>query len=99
MHSFASNAGLNIDCFQDSLNDLPLISFAIAYGGINKEIAEAIVESIEKGCKCQFNYTNNKGEKSTRTVSPIKLYTAKGKWYLLAKDDKSKEIRFFDFLF
>ena len=98
IHSFASNVGLNINCIDDSLNELPVISFAIAYGGIDKDIAEAIIESIEKGCKCQFIYTNNKGIKSIRSVSPIKLYTAKGKWYLLAKDDKSRDIRLFDFI-
>ena len=98
LHAFASNAGLSIECLGGRGEGIPLISFAIAYGGIDKEIAEAIIESIEKGCKCRFVYTNNRGITGTKTVSPVKLYTAKGKWYLLAKDDARGEIRPFDFL-
>jgi len=98
LHAFASNAGLSIECLGGAREGIPLISFAIAYSGIDKQIAEAIIESIEKGCKCRFVYTNNRGITSTKTVSPVKLYTAKGKWYLLAKEEKSQEIRPFDFL-
>ncbi len=99
LHAFASNAGLSIECLgSGSGKGIPLISFAIAYSGIDKQIAEAIIESIEKGCKCRFVYTNNRGITSTKMVSPVKLYTAKGKWYLLAKEEKSQEIRPFDFL-
>ena len=98
LRSFASNAGLSVDCFGGESGGVPLISFAIAYDGIDKGIAEAIIESIEKGCKCRFRYTNNKGKTELRTVSPIKLYTAKGKWYLLAKDDGKEALRIFDFL-
>jgi predicted DNA-binding transcriptional regulator YafY len=97
LQSFASNAGLSIDCLPSSQGSIPLISFAIAYDGIPKEIAEQIIESIERGCKCRFEYTNNRNERSRRIVSPVKLYTAKGKWYLLAKDDRSGEVRPFDF--
>ena len=98
LRSFASNAGLSVDCFGGESGGVPLISFAIAYDGIDKKIAEAIIESIEKGCKCRFRYTNNQGKTALRTVSPIKLYTAKGKWYLLAKDDEKETLRIFDFL-
>ena len=98
LHAFASNAGLSIECLGGRGEGIPLISFAIAYSGIDRQIAEAIIESIEKQCKCRFVYTNNRSITSTKTVSPIKLYTAKGKWYLLAKEDASTQIRPFDFL-
>ena len=98
LHSFASNAGMSIGCLGGAHDGIPLISFAIAYNGIDGVIAETIIESIEKGCKCRFVYTNNRQITSTRTVSPVKLYTAKGKWYLLAKEDESHQIRPFDFL-
>lgn len=98
LHSFASNAGMSIECLGGSTSAIPVISFAIAYDGIPKQIAEQIIQSMEKECKCRFDYTNNRGIPSLRTVSPIKLYAAKGKWYLLAKDDTSKEVRPFDFL-
>jgi len=98
LHSFASSVGLSIDCLQGAEESIPVISFAIAYDGIPEKIAEEIIESIEKRCKCRFGYTNNEGISSIKTVSPVKLYTAKGKWYLLAKDDASKEVRSFDFL-
>jgi predicted DNA-binding transcriptional regulator YafY len=75
-----------------------VISFAITYDGIDRSIAEGIIRSIEQGSKCAFDYTNNRGERSHRTVSPIRLRTEKGKWYLLARDDASGQVRTFDFL-
>ncbi len=98
LHSFASNAGMSIECLGGAHEGIPLISFAIAYNGIDGAIAETIIESIEKRCKCRFVYTNNRDITSTKTVSPVKLYTAKGKWYLLAKEDTTAQIRPFDFL-
>lgn len=98
LHSFASNAGLSIACLKGSASSIPVISFAIAYDGIAKEIAEEIIKSIEQGSKCTFVYRNNRGIRAQRTVSPIKLHTEKGKWYLLAKDDTSQQVRSFDFL-
>jgi len=98
LHAFASNAGLSIACLGGKKEEIPLISFAIAYSGIDREIAEAIIDSIESGCMCRFNYTNNRAQTSTKRVSPIKLYTAKGKWYLLAKDHENDQIRTYDFL-
>jgi len=98
LQSFASNAGLSIECLKGSVSSIPVISFAIAYDGIAKGIAEEIIKSIEQGSKCTFMYVNNKGIRAKRTVSPIKLYTEKGKWYLLAKDDSSQSVRSFDFL-
>ncbi len=99
LHAFASNAGLSIECLGSGSGEgIPLISFAIAYSGIDRQIAEAIIESIEKGCKCRFVYTNNRNITGIKTVSPVKLYTAKGKWYLLAKEDTTAQVRPFDFL-
>ncbi len=98
LYSFASNAGLSIACLKESASSIPVISFAIAYDGISKKIAEEIIKSIEQGSKCVFDYTNNKRVRARRRVSPIKLHTEKGKWYLLAKDDNSKQVRSFDFL-
>ena len=98
LQSFASNAGLGVECFGGEPKGVPFISFAIAYNGIDTAIAEPIIESIKKHCKCRFRYTNNSGAVEVRTVSPIKLYTAKGKWYLLAKDDTRQALRLFDFL-
>ena len=96
--AFATNAGISLDCLEESKREIPLITFAVAYGGLNETIAEGIIESIEKGCRCGFVYTNNRGETDRRDVSPLRLYTAKGKWYLLAKDRKDGAIKIFDFL-
>lgn len=98
LRSFASNAGLSIACLNDVESSIPMIQFAITYDGINRSIAEAIIESIEQKRQCTFDYTNNRGQYATRTVSPIKLYTEQGKWYLLAKDSNVGELRMFDFL-
>jgi len=98
LQAFSSNAGVGIDCFGAPQDKIPPISFAITYSNIDQAIAEAIIESIEAGCMCRFGYTNNHGQASTKRVSPIKLYTAKGKWYLLAKDHENDQIRTYDFL-
>ncbi len=98
LHAFASNIGLQIECLGGSQSSIPLISFAIAYNGISKEVAEEIIKSIDSGNKCAFTYTNNKNERKERSVSPIRLYTERGKWYLIAKDDLRGDIRTFDFL-
>ena len=98
LQGFASNAGLRIACLEPASASIPVISFAIAYDGIDRSIADALIESIEHRCKCTFGYTNNRGEFSRRTVSPIQLRTEKGKWYLLARDDVSGGVRTFDFL-
>ena len=98
LQGFASNAGLSISCLKESTSSIPIISFAIAYDGIAKPIAETIIRSIEQGSQCTFEYTNNRAIHATRTVSPIKLYTEQGKWYLLAKDGAVGELRMFDFL-
>ena len=96
--AFATNAGISLECLEGSKDEIPHITFAIAYGGLNASIAEGIIESIEKVCQCSFVYTNNRGITDLRIVSPIRLYTAKGKWYLLAKEHKSETIKIFDFL-
>ena len=96
--AFATNAGISLECLEGSRREIPLITFAIAYGGLNAAIAEGIIETIEKGCRCGFVYTNNRGETDLRDVSPIRLYTAKGKWYLLAKDRKDGAVKIFDLL-
>jgi len=69
--SFSQNAGIDIECLQDSKESLSLISFAIAYGSIDENIAKKIIDSINNRVSCQFFYTNNRGEKSQKVVSPI----------------------------
>jgi len=97
LQSFAKNANIEIDCFSNSYENISIISFAIAYNKIDKTIAEAIINSIEKNKRCKFSYTNNKNQLSLKDVSPIKLFTQKGKWYLVAKDTKDNKIKSFDF--
>ncbi len=97
LQSFASNAGLKIDCINNNLESIPLIYFAIEYDKIPKEIAEQIILSINKGCQCNFDYTNNNLIKSTKQVSPLNLYTSKGKWYLIAKETNKQQIKTYDF--
>jgi predicted DNA-binding transcriptional regulator YafY len=98
MQSFASNVNVEINCMPKNEESISMITFAIAYNSINKKIAEAIIKSIEQSVKCQFKYTNNKQESSKKVVSPIKLLTEKGKWYLVAKDTKDNVIKNYDFL-
>jgi predicted DNA-binding transcriptional regulator YafY len=97
LQSFANNANIEIDCIANHSENISIITFAIAYNSIDKDIAESIIKSIERSKKCQFKYTNNKLQTSIKMVSPIKLLTEKGKWYLVAKDSKDDTIKNYDF--
>jgi len=95
--SFSQNAGIDIECLQDSKESLSLISFAIAYGSIDENIAKKIIDSINNRVSCQFFYTNNRGEKSQKVVSPILIFTQEGLWYLVAKENSSNIIKKYSF--
>ena len=55
-----------------------------------------MMHSIDRECKAKFTYQKSEGS-TYRTVSPIKFYTANGRWYLLAKDDKDGIVKTFYF--
>jgi len=95
--SFSQNAGLDIECLQDSKDSLSLISFAIAYESIDENIAKKIIDSIKSKLSCRFFYTNNKGKKSQKVVSPILIFTQSGIWYLVAKENSTNIIKKYSF--
>jgi len=95
--SFSQNARIDIECLQDSKDNLSLISFAIAYESIDEDIANKIIDSIKSKLSCQFSYTNNKGEKSKKVVSPILIFTQQGFWYLVAKENSTNLIKKYSF--
>ena len=96
LSAFASNANILLDCFdRENINE-DKIAFAIEFNHLSKELGEGIMDAIEKGCKCQFFYKKSDSS-SMRTVSPIKCYNSKERWYLIAKDDKDTKIKSFYF--
>ena len=97
--SFSENVGIDIECLQESKDSVPLISFAVAYKGIDENIAKEIIDSINSRLSCQFYYTNNRGEKSQKVVSPILIFTQGGFWYLVAKENNTKIIKKYSFKF
>jgi len=97
IRSFSQNAGIDIECLQDSKESLSLISFAVAYKGIDENIAKEIIDSINSSLSCQFFYTNNRGEKSQKVVSPILIFTQGGFWYLVAKENSTNIIKKYSF--
>ena len=96
LSAFASNADLLLDCFdKTNLND-EKIAFAVEYNHLPKKLAKGVMECIEKECKAEFVYKKPESS-SRRVVSPIKFYTERERWYLLAKDDKDGVVKTFYF--
>ena len=96
LSAFASNADLLLECFdKTNLND-EKIAFAVEYNHLPKKLAKGVMECIEKACKAEFLYKKPTSS-SRRVVSPIKFYTEKERWYLLAKDDKDGVVKTFYF--
>lgn len=60
-----------------------------------KSIFEKLKESILKKEKVNFDYVNNKGESSKRTVRPLKLGFRGQSWYLFAYCQLKEQHRFF----
>lgn len=57
---------------------------------------EALVAAAEGVERLRIDYWSaSSGEPSTRTVTPRAVYTDRGRWYLVADDDRSGELRTF----
>jgi len=94
--AFASNANILLDCFDKENLNQEKITFSMEYNHLPQKLAEYILECIEQGCKMEFVYKKPTNS-SRRVVSPIKLYNAKERWYIIAKDDKDNKVKNFYF--
>jgi len=95
LHSFASNADLEVPFFDITAPSQKRVTFAIDYHDLPKELGNAIVEAFEKNVQCQMTYTKADKSRSVRRVDPIRLFSDKGIWYLIARDYKDDGVKYF----
>lgn len=62
---------------------------------IDGELAYTICEALLKNGALDIFYIDAKGEPSERTIIPLRLINYAGKWYCVALDSKSVELRTF----
>jgi len=95
LHSFAANAQLQTPCFDHNTHHKEKVTFAIRYNDLPKITGEKIIEAFAKGVRCQIDYQKPDQSRSQRVVDPIRLFSDKGIWYLIVRDYKDDEIKFF----
>ena len=62
---------------------------------IDGDIAYALCQALLHSCELEITYTDSKGTESARVIAPLRLVNYAGKWYCLALDSKSGEMRTF----
>ena len=62
---------------------------------IDGDIAYALCQALLQSRELEIAYTDSKGSESTRVIVPLRLVNYAGKWYCVALDSKSGEMRTF----
>lgn len=62
---------------------------------IDGETAYTMCQALLGAGTLDISYTDSKGEQSERTIAPLRLINYAGKWYCVAFDSKSMELRTF----
>lgn len=62
---------------------------------IDGDIAYALCQALLKSCELKITYTDSKAIESSRAIVPLRLVNYSGKWYCVALDSKSGEMRTF----
>lgn len=62
---------------------------------IDGDIAYALCQALSQPGKLEIAYTDSKGTESERGIVPLRLVNYAGKWYCVALDSKSGEMRTF----
>lgn len=95
--SFASDMKIKASCIDKANSSKDIISFAIKYEKLPKELGLKILNAIKSGKKITFDYRKSKDDITIRTVGPIKIFidSTSGSWYLVAIDDKDNKVKKF----
>jgi predicted DNA-binding transcriptional regulator YafY len=93
--SFAKNIDIEIACLDKSNSSMHEVEFAIEYHKLPKELGEKIIDALHKEVQCSFTYVKSTKSTSQRQVDPIRLYTEKSRWYLIARDYKDDKVKTF----
>ena len=62
---------------------------------IDGETAYTMCQALLEAGTLDISYTDSKGEQSERRIAPLRLINYAGKWYCVAFDSKSMELRTF----
>lgn len=95
--SFAHDMKIKASCIDKANFSKDIVSFAIKYEKLPKELGLKILGAIKRNKKLTFDYKKSKDDITSRSVSPVKILidSTSGSWYLVAIDDKSHEVRKF----
>jgi predicted DNA-binding transcriptional regulator YafY len=95
MSAFAKNIDIEIACFDKSNSSMHEVAFAIEYHKLPKVLGENIIDALHNEIQCSFTYVKSTKDTSQRVVDPIRLYTEKSRWYLIARDYKDDKVKTF----
>jgi predicted DNA-binding transcriptional regulator YafY len=88
---------IKASCLDKANFSKDVVSFAPKYEKLPKEVGLKILNAIKKNKKITFKYEKSKDDITSRSVNPIKIFidSPSGIWYLVAVDDKGKEVKKF----
>lgn len=95
--SFASDMKIKASCIDKANFSKDIVSFAIKYEKLPKELGRKILNAIKRNKKIIFDYKKSKDDITNRVVSPIKIFidSPSGIWYLIAVNDKDNMVKTF----
>jgi len=92
MIGFARNLRINMECLEGLDIPLDIISYAIDYSALPRDLGREILQAIATDRSCRFHYRKHDGS-SVRNADPVKLYTEDGQWYLIARNHSDDLIK------
>lgn len=95
--SFAHDMKIKASCIDKANFSKDIVSFAIKYEKLPKELGLKILGAIKRNKKLTFDYKKSKDDITSRSVSPVKIFidSTNGIWYLVALDDKDNKVKKF----
>ncbi|KIM04840.1 MAG: hypothetical protein KN64_05965 [Sulfurovum sp. AS07-7] len=95
--SFAHDMKIKASCIDKGNFSKDIVSFAVKYEKLPKEVGLNILNAIKRSKKITFDYKKSRDDITNRIVSPIKIFidNSSGIWYLVALDDKDSKIKKF----
>ena len=96
--SFAHDMKIKASCIDKSNFSKDIVSFAVKYEKLPKELGLKILNAIKRSKKITFDYKKSKDDITSRSVSPVKIFidNPSGVWYLVAIDDKDNGVKKFN---
>lgn len=97
MSSFANDMKIKASCIDKANFSKDIVSFAIKYEKLPRELGLKILNAIKRNKKISFDYKKSKDDITSRIASPIKIFidSPSGIWYLIAVNEKDNMVKTF----